>query len=161
VAIVASREHQDISRRLLRGAFDAFREHGLPDPPEVTWVPTAMEIPLAVLNLAETSRYDALVALGCLIDDETAQLQYVAGACARGLMQVQLDTGVPCAFGVLATLDREQAQARSGPKNNRGAAAAAAAIEMANVLRALQDVDAEDTAADRGEEPPDRESRQQ
>jgi 6,7-dimethyl-8-ribityllumazine synthase len=116
-----------------------------------------MEIPLAVLNLAETSRYDALVALGCLIDDETAQLQYVAGACARGLVQVQLDTGVPCAFGVLATLDREQAQARSGPKNNRGADAAESAIEMANVLRRIQEVDGDDTAADREEEPRARE----
>ena len=151
---MVSREHHDISRRLLRGALDTLREHGLPDPPDVTWVPTPMEIPLAVLNLAETSRYDALVALGCLVEDETAQAQHVAGACARGLMQVQLDTGVPCTFGVLATLDREQAQARSGPRNNRGAEAAAAAVEMANVMAGIQESDAEDTAADRGEESP-------
>jgi 6,7-dimethyl-8-ribityllumazine synthase len=151
---VVSREHQDISRRLLRGALDSFRENGLTDPPDVTWVPTPMEIPLAVLNLAETSRYDALVALGCLVDDETAQAQYVAGACARGIMQVQLDTGVPCTFGVLVTLDREQAQARSGPKNNRGAEAATAAIEMANVMARIQEIDDEDTAHDRGEGPP-------
>ena len=119
------------------------REHGLPDPPEVTWAPGPLELPLVALNLAETSRYDALIALGVVIDDETLQLQYVAGECARGLMQVQLDTGVPCAFGVLATLNREQAEARSGSKNNRGAEAAEAAIEMANVLRALQQIDGE------------------
>ena len=119
------------------------REHGLPDPPEVTWAPGPLELPLVALNLAETSRYDALIALGVVIDDETLQLQYVAGECARGLMQVQLDTGVPCAFGVLATLNREQAEARSGSKNNRGAEAAEAAIEMANVLRALQQINGE------------------
>ena len=104
-------------------------------------MPGPLELPLAVLNLAETSRYDALVALGVVIDDETVQLQYVAGECARGLMQVQLDTGVPCSFGVLTTLDREQAEARSGPKSNRGQEAAEAAIEMAKVLRAIQEID--------------------
>ena len=146
---MVSRQHEDISSRLLRGAMDALRARGLPDPPEVTWVPSPMELPLAALNLAETSRYDALVALGAVIDDETVQLQYVAGECARGLMHVQLDTGVPCLFGVLTTLDREQALARSGPKSNRGAEAAEGAVEMANVLRALQDLDERDTAEDR------------
>ena len=115
-----------------------------------------MELPLVALNLAESSRYDALLALGVVIDDETVQLQYLAGECARGLMHVQLDTGVPCVFGVLTTLDREQALARSGPKSNRGAEAAEAAIEMANLLRALQGADEADTAEDR-EELPDEE----
>jgi len=151
IALVVSRQHEEISSRLLRGALEALRSRGLPDPPDVTWVPGPLDLPLAALNLAESSRYDALVALGAVIDDETLQLQYLAGECARGLMHVQLDTGVPCAFGVLTTLDREQAQARSGPKSNRGAEAAEAAIEMANVLRGLQELDAEDTAEDREE----------
>lgn len=138
---MVSRQHEEISRRLLRGAFEALRAQGLPDPPEVTWVPGPLELPLALLNLAETSRYDALIALGVIIDDETLQLQYVAGECARGLMQVQLDTGVPCSFGVLTTLNREQAEARSGPKSNRGQEAAAAAIEMAKVLRRIQEIE--------------------
>jgi 6,7-dimethyl-8-ribityllumazine synthase len=100
-----------------------------------------MEIPLAALTLAESSRFDALVCLGCVINGETAHFQFVAGECARGVMHVQLDTGVPCAFGVLTTFDREQALARSGPKSNKGAEAAETAISMANLLRRIQRAD--------------------
>jgi 6,7-dimethyl-8-ribityllumazine synthase len=142
VGVVVARYNEDISRRLLRGALDALAGHGAEEP-EVFWVPGSMEIPLAALTLAESSRFDALVCLGCVINGETAHFQFVAGECARGVMHVQLDTGVPCSFGVLTTFDREQALARSGPKSNKGAEAAETAISMANLLRRIQRADEE------------------
>jgi 6,7-dimethyl-8-ribityllumazine synthase len=138
VAVVASRYNLDVSKRLLRGALQALEECGAPDP-EVVWVPGAVEIPLAALTLAESGSVDAVVALGCVINGETAHFQYVCDQCAAGLMQVNLDTGVPCSFGVLTTFDRDQAMARSGPKNNKGAEAAETAVEMANLIRRLQE----------------------
>lgn len=138
VGVVVSRFNLDISKRLLRGALEALQEHGAGDP-EVVWVPGAIEIPLAALTLAESGGVDAVVALGCVINGETAHFQYVSDQCAAGVMHVNTDTGVPCAFGVLTAYDRDQALARSGPRNNRGAEAAEAAIEMANLVRRLQD----------------------
>jgi 6,7-dimethyl-8-ribityllumazine synthase len=141
VAVVASRYNLDVSKRLLRGALQALEECGAPDP-EVVWVPGAVEIPLAALTLAESGAVDAVVALGCVINGETAHFQYVCDQCSAGLMQVNLDTGVPCSFGVLTTFDRDQAMARSGPKNNKGAEAAETAVEMANLIRRLQEREA-------------------
>lgn len=141
MAIVVARYNEDISKRLLRGAMRSLGEHGADTDPDVHWVPGAFEIPLTTLQLAESSRYDAVVCLGCVINGETAHFQYVAGECARGLMSVQLDTGVPCAFGVLTTFDREQALARSGERNNKGAEAVEAAIEMVNLLRSVNEED--------------------
>jgi 6,7-dimethyl-8-ribityllumazine synthase len=141
IAIVVGRYNEDISKRLLRGAMQALKEHQADQDPEVHWVPGALEIPLVALQLAESSRFDAIVALGTVINGETAHFQYVAGECARGVMHVQLDTGVPCAFGVLTTFDRDQALARSGEKNNKGAEAMEAAIEVVNLVRAIQEQD--------------------
>lgn len=138
VSIVVARYNPDISRRLLRGARQWLSARGLDDPP-VIWVPGAFEIPLAALVLAESGQVDAVVALGCVINGETAHFQHIATQCAEGLMHVNLDTGVPCAFGVLATFDREQALARSGPRSNKGAEAARTAVEMALLVRDLQD----------------------
>jgi 6,7-dimethyl-8-ribityllumazine synthase len=137
IAVVVSRFNADISRRLLRGAQEFLAEHGCPDP-LVVWVPGAFELPLGALNLAESGQVDAIVALGCVINGQTAHFQYVAGECASGLMHVNLDTGVPVGFGVLTCYDRDQALARSGPKENRGADAAEAAVEMANLIKRLQ-----------------------
>ena len=136
VAVVASRYNIDITKRLLRGALQALEEHGAEDP-EVVWVPGAVEIPLAALTLAESGTVDAVIALGCVINGETAHFQYVCEQVSAGVQHVNLDTGVPCAFGVLTTLDRDQALARSGPKNNKGAEAAETAVEMANLIRRL------------------------
>ena len=138
VAVVVSRYNVDISRRLLRGALEVLEQRGANDP-QVVWVPGAMELPLAALTLAESGSIDTIVALGCVINGETAHFQYVAAGCAEGIMHVSLDTGVPCSFGVLTTFDREQALARSGPRNNKGAGAAETAIEMANLIRRLQE----------------------
>src|SRR2546430_4920357 len=137
VAVVVSRYNIDVSRRLLKGALDALEERGAGDP-EIVWVPGAVEIPLAALTLAESGAVDAVVALGCVVNGETAHFQYVCEQVSAGVQHVNLDTGVPCAFGVLTTFDREQALARSGPKNNEGAAAAETALEMANLIRRLQ-----------------------
>jgi 6,7-dimethyl-8-ribityllumazine synthase len=137
IAVVVSRFNEDISKRLLRGALSALEEHGVLDP-DVLWVPGALELPVTALALAERGNHDAIVCLGCVIRGETYHFELVAGQAAAGLMQVQLDTGVPVAFGVLTTEDKEQALARSGPKNNKGAEAAEVAIEMANLMREVQ-----------------------
>jgi len=137
IAVIVSRENEDVSNRLLRGALAALEEHGVEEP-DVFWVPATLGIPVTALALAEKGGHDAIVCLGCVIRDETFNLEVNASQTAAGLMQVQLDTGVPITFGVLTTEDRDQAQARSGPKNNRGAEAALAAIEMANLLRSIQ-----------------------
>jgi 6,7-dimethyl-8-ribityllumazine synthase len=137
IAIVVARYNEDITRRLLRGALNALSVRGVEEP-DVFWVPGALEIPVAALALAEKGGYDAIVCLGSVIRGETFHFEIVATQSAAGLMQVQLDTGVPITNGVLTTEDREQAQARSGPKSNKGAEAAVAAIEMANLLRSIQ-----------------------
>jgi len=141
VAVIVSRYNLDISKRLLRGALEALELHGAGDP-EVVWVPGAVEIPLLALTMAESGAVDAVVALGCVINGETAHFQYVCEQVSAGLQHVNLDTGVPCAFGVLTAFDRDQALARSGPRNNKGAEAAETAIEMANLVRRLQDREA-------------------
>ena len=137
VALVVSRFNGDISRRLLQGAKAWLEEHG-GNEPIVVWVPGAFEIPLAALTIAESGRVDAIVALGAVVNGETAHFQHISSQCAEGLMHVNLDTGVPCTFGVLTTFDRDQALARSGTKNNKGAEAAEAAVLMANLVRGLQ-----------------------
>jgi 6,7-dimethyl-8-ribityllumazine synthase len=137
VAVVVSRFNEDVTKRLLRGAVGALQEHGIEEP-DVYWVPGSLELPITALALAEKGQHDAIVCLGCVIRGETYHFEVVANQAAAGIMQVQLDTGVPVAFGVLTTDDKEQALARSGPKNNKGAEAAEAAIEMANLLRGIQ-----------------------
>jgi 6,7-dimethyl-8-ribityllumazine synthase len=137
IAVVVSRFNEEVSKRLLRGALAVLEEHGVEDP-DVLWVPGSLELPVTALALAERGNHDAIVCLGCVIRGETYHFELVAGQAAAGIMQVQLDTGVPVAFGVLTTDDKEQALARSGPKNNKGADAAEVAIEMANLMREVQ-----------------------
>ncbi len=137
IAIVVARFNEDVTERLLRGAQEALKRHGVEDP-DVYWVPGSLELPVTALALAEKGGHDAIVCLGCVIRGETFHFEVVATQSAMGVMQVQLDTGVPISFGVLTTDDRDQALARSGPKNNKGADAAEAAIEMANLLREIQ-----------------------
>ena len=123
----------------MRGAVNALSEQGAAEP-DVLWVPGPLELPVVALALAEKGGYDAIVCLACVIRDggDDVQMDVIANQTTAGLMQVHLDTGVPISVGLLATEDREQAQARSGPKNNRGAEAAVAAIETANLLREIQ-----------------------
>jgi 6,7-dimethyl-8-ribityllumazine synthase len=137
IAVIVARFNEDVTRRLLRGALDALKQHGVADP-DVFWVPGAFELPVTALALAEKGGHDALVCLGSVIREETFDFEVIAMQAASGLMQVQLDTGVPIAYGLLCTEDKDQALARSGPTNNQGAIAARAAIEMANVLGSIQ-----------------------
>lgn len=137
VAIIVARFNEDVTKRLLSGAQDALKQHGV-EHPDVYWVPGSLELPVTALALAEKGGHDAIVCLGAVIRGETFQFEVVAMQTASGLMQVQLDTGVPIVSGVLTTEDRDQALARSGPRNNKGAEAAEAAIEMAKLLRTIQ-----------------------
>ena len=117
---------------------DVNKEHGAEDP-EVVWVPGSVEIPLAALTLAESGSVDAIVALGCVINGETAHFQYVSEQVSAGVQHVNLDTGVPCAFGVLTCATIEQALARAGgDRRDQGAHAAEAVMGMAALRDRLQ-----------------------
>jgi 6,7-dimethyl-8-ribityllumazine synthase len=142
IAVLASRFNEAITRKLLRGAVDALVAAGVvADDVDVVWVPGAWELPAAAHVLADLQRYDALVAVGAVIRGETAHFGYVADAAARGLAAVQAETGTPIGFGVLACDTWEQAEARAGGAHgNKGADAARAALEMADLLN---QVDAE------------------
>lgn len=138
-AVVVSRFNELVTGRLLEGALDAFRRHGVEEEDlEVVWVPGAFEIPLAARRLAASGTVDAVVCLGAVIRGETAHFDYVAGEAARGIGAAALETGRPCILGVLTTDTLEQALERAGGKHgNKGWDAAMAAMEMAAVLDAL------------------------
>ena len=139
IAVLVARANEDVTRRLLRGAQEALQRHSVQDDEtDVFWVPGSLDLPVTALALAEKGGHDAIVCLGCVVRNETFDFEIVSMQTASGLMQVQLDTGVPIAFGVLATEDLDQALARSGPKNNHGAAAAETAVAMAKLLREIQ-----------------------
>jgi len=138
-AIVVSRFNNFITERLLDGAIDCIVRHGGSDDKITTcYVPGAMEIPAAARKLAESGKYDAVVCLGCVIRGATPHFEYVAGQAARGIAQLSMQSGLPVIFGVLTADTIEQAVERAGTKaGNRGYDAAAAAIEMADLLRQL------------------------
>ena len=138
-AIVIARFNETIGRRLLDGALDGLRRHGVADGDiAVAWVPGAFESPLVARQLAASGRHDAVICLGAVIRGATPHFDYVAGNVAAGVAAVGRETGVPVIFGVLTTDTIEQAIERSGTKaGNNGVSAAAAAIEMANVLAAI------------------------
>lgn len=138
-AIVVSRWNELITTRLLEGARDGLRRHGVAeDEVDVAWVPGSFELPLVCRRLAETGRYDAVIALGAVIRGATSHYDHVAGAATSGVAQAGLQTGVPCIFGVITTENIEQAIERAGTQvGNKGFEAAMAAIEMASLLRAV------------------------
>lgn len=137
--IVVARFNEFIGTKLLEGAIDMLTRHGVADDAiTVAWTPGAFELPLAAKKMAESEKYDAVIALGCVIRGATAHFDYVAGEAAKGIGQVSLQTGKPIIFGVLTTDTIEQAIERSGTKaGNKGADCAMAAIEMANLLGQL------------------------
>ena len=139
IALLASRFNETITKSLLEGALPALRRHGLDDASiTVAWVPGAFELPMAAKRLAVSGEFDAVVCLGAVIRGATTHYDYVCGQAAAGIARVALDTGVPVIFGVLTTENIEQAIERSGTKaGNKGADAAVAAIEMADLLRQL------------------------
>ena len=139
-AVLASRFNEFVVDALVKGAVDALRRHGASDKQvEIVRVPGAYEMPLVACKLAQSRRYDAIVAVGAVIRGQTAHFDYVAGECASGLSRVSAETGIPVAFGVLTTDTAEQAMDRAGGKSgNKGAEAAASAIEMINLLRRVE-----------------------
>jgi 6,7-dimethyl-8-ribityllumazine synthase len=138
--IVVGRFNDLVTRQLLEGARDCLRRHGADDDDiEVAWVPGAWEIPVALSRLADTARFDALIALGAVIRGATPHFDHVAGGAASGCAQVAAETGIPVAFGVLTTDTLEQALERAGSKaGNKGWDAALSAIEMADLLEGLE-----------------------
>jgi 6,7-dimethyl-8-ribityllumazine synthase len=139
IGIVVGRFNEFITSKLLGGALDALKRHGVAEEDvEVAWVPGAFEIPLIVKKMAESGKYDAVIALGTVIRGATPHFDYVCNEAAKGVASIGLATGVPSIFGVLTTDTIEQAIERAGTKaGNKGWEAATAAIEMANLTRAL------------------------
>lgn len=137
--IVASRFNDFIVDRLLDAAVNTLAQAGADaDDLDVVRVPGAFEIPLALKLMAAGDRYDGLLALGCVIRGETPHFDYVAGEASRGVTDVSLEYRIPVGFGILTVDTIEQARARSGSEsNNKGAEAASAVIEMANLRRRL------------------------
>ena len=139
IAVIAARFNDFIVASLLKGALGAWVERGgAVSELAVVRVPGAFELPVAARRLAASGRYDALVALGCVIRGDTPHFEYVAGECARGLQLASLETGVPIAFGVLTVDSVEQALERAATSaGNKGGAAMESALEMAGLMARL------------------------
>jgi len=137
-ALVCARFNNFVTERLLEGALDALKRAGATDI-EVVNVPGSWELPLAAKSIAERKKPDAIIALGAVIRGDTPHFDYVAGQTASGLMAVQLESGIPVAFGVLTTNTAQQAIDRAGGKDgNKGYDAAVTAIEMARLIHRLR-----------------------
>ena len=139
LAIVVSRFNEIFTAKLLVGAEDAIRRTGgNTDDVVLVWVPGAYEIPLAAQKLAESGKFDAVIALGAVIRGSTPHFEYVCAEAAKGVAQASLKTGVPIAFGILTTENIQQTVERAGSKSgNKGFDAAMSAIEMANLFKKL------------------------
>ena len=139
VGLLVSRFNSFISDRLVEGAIDALLRHGaVKEDISLVRVPGAYEIPSAAKKMAESGRYDAIVCLGAVIRGATPHFDYVSAEVSKGIASVSLDSGIPVAFGVLTTDTIEQAIERAGSKaGNKGFDAAMAAVEMANLYKAL------------------------
>jgi 6,7-dimethyl-8-ribityllumazine synthase len=137
IAIVISRFNSFIVDSLEAGALDCLQRHGVPKSAITRIkVPGAFELPLAAQKAAKSGQYDAIIAVGAVIRGSTPHFDYVCNECSRGLSQVSLDNDIPVAFGVLTVDDLEQAIERAGTKaGNKGADAAATALEMVSLLR--------------------------
>ncbi len=129
-AIVVGKFYEDLAERLVAGAREGFGDEAA----DVFEVPGAFELPLAALHLAQSGRYDGVACLGAVIRGETDHYDYVCAETARGIQDVQLRTGIPCAFGVLTVANLEQALARTGGgKRDQGRHAAEAVIALAGL----------------------------
>lgn len=140
IAIVVARFNSFINDSLQSGAVDALKRVGQVRDENITLVkvPGAYELPLVARRLAESKKFDAIIALGTVIRGGTAHFEYVAGEASSGLGQVAMQSDIPVAFGVLTTEDIEQAIERAGTKaGNKGAEAALVALEMINLLDAI------------------------
>lgn len=140
IGIVAARFNEFITSKLLGGAVDCLKRHGISEEDmEVAWVPGAFEIPLIASKMAGCAKYDAVICLGAVIRGSTTHYDYVCSEVSKGIAQVSLSSGIPVMFGVLTTENIEQAIERAGTKaGNKGFDCAAGAIEMVNLIRGIQ-----------------------
>ncbi|MFO7819650.1 MAG: 6,7-dimethyl-8-ribityllumazine synthase [Halanaerobacter sp.] len=134
--IVIGRFNEFISQKLLTGALDSLKRHGVAEEDvEVAWVPGAFEIPLTAQKMAKSDKYDAVICLGAVIRGDTPHFDYVCAEVSKGVAKVGLDTDLPVMFGVITTDTIEQAIERAGTKaGNKGWEAAVGALEMANLM---------------------------
>lgn len=140
IGIVVGRFNEFITSKLLGGALDALKRHGVEeDDVEVAWVPGAFEISLITKKMVDSKKYDAVITLGTVIRGSTPHFDYVCNEVAKGVASIGLQSGVPTIFGVLTTDTIEQAIERAGTKaGNKGWDAATSAIEMANLSKQFQ-----------------------
>ncbi len=136
IGIACARWNGLITRSLCDGAVDALVRHGVPDANiTVAWAPGSYELPLLLARMADSQKYDGLVALGAVIRGATPHFDYVAGECSRGVHTVMMNSHLPVGFGVLTTDSIEQALERAGSKaGNKGAEAALTVLEMLSLL---------------------------
>lgn len=139
IGIVAGRFNEFITGKLLSGALDALKRHGVSEEHvSIAWVPGAFEIPLTAKKMAKTNHYDAIITLGTVIRGATSHFEYVSAEAAKGVANAAMESGIPVIFGVLTTDTIEQAIERAGTKaGNKGWDAAVSAIEMANLYRSM------------------------
>lgn len=137
--IIVGRFNEFIGGKLLDGALDALKRHGVKEEDiELTWVPGAFEMPLVAKKMAKTKKYDGVICLGAVIRGSTPHFDFVSSEVSKGIANVSLETELPVIFGVLTTDSIEQAIERAGTKaGNKGYDAAVTAIEMANVLKEI------------------------
>ena len=140
IGVVAARFNEFITAKLLSGAMDGLLRHGVREEDvHVAWVPGAFEIPLIASKMAKSGKYDAVICLGAVIRGATSHYDYVCNEASKGIAAVSLETGVPVMFGVLTTETIEQAIERAGTKaGNKGYDCALGAVEMVNLIRALE-----------------------
>ncbi|MCB6993023.1 6,7-dimethyl-8-ribityllumazine synthase [bacterium 210820-DFI.6.37] len=139
VGIIVGRFNEFIGSKLLSGAVDTLKRHGVAeDDISVAWVPGAFEIPLAAKKMAKSGKYDAVICLGAVIRGATAHFEYVSAEVSKGIASVGLETEIPVAFGVLTVDTIEQAIERAGTKaGNKGSESAEAVIEMVNLFKEI------------------------
>ena len=137
--LVISRFNEFITKRLLEGAQDALRRHGVNEADiDIAWVPGSFEIPLVAKKLAQSKKYDAVICLSAVVRGGTPHFEYIASEVTKGIAKVGLETGLPVIYGVITADTLEQAIERAGTKmGNRGFDAAVTAIEMANLLKSI------------------------
>jgi 6,7-dimethyl-8-ribityllumazine synthase len=138
--IVVSRWNSFLTERMLEGALDALVRHGANEADiQVARVPGTWEIPIAAQRMAKSQRYDAVICIGCLIRGATPHFDYLASEVTKGIGQIAMQTGLPVTYGVITVENIEQGIERAGTKaGNKGAEAALAAVEMANLLRQME-----------------------
>jgi 6,7-dimethyl-8-ribityllumazine synthase len=137
--LVISRFNEFITKKLLEGAQDALRRHGVNEADiDIAWVPGSFEIPLVAKKLAQSKKYDAVICLSAVVRGGTPHFEYIAAEVTKGIAKVSLETGLPVIYGVITADTLEQAIERAGTKmGNKGFQAAEDAIEMANLLKSI------------------------